>query len=751
VSDRRVLRWCGGWWAGIALLLTLWPTSVQARDLLTEGDTVGGWRVVRVVSHSEFRRVFLTDATGQETGVEITLKREGGTATVLVQPAPGQRPPTPLLEAVRALLDKPASNVGEQRPSAQELFQAEPDRTLSNFSIAAGFVLLALAALLLFLRLRGPPATALSADALPWRPTLLVTLAAFLLMWGYLQLTSIPAPLNRDTIRDILMGQQCHAAGWCHMGPQSSLGGLVQGTLWPRLAGSGLSITALQTTVHALEALGVALIVLAGARWLSLTVGVVAAAFFASGILWTRPDLPILWHPILMPLMAGAATASLVWLTRNRHLEAGVVAAVALGLSLEAHPVAAGLIPAWAAAVILWCRRPWTTLAAGALALGAMVLWLSPGTAVNNLSAVAGLSTPVWMGLVFMGGAVLSGLLRLRRRFAARLAALPPAHGVALVLGLLVAAQLLVVLAGLVIGHQLVARYHVQALPALSLLAALGLAKVLPAHGRPLGAAAIVLVALVGAAGASTIDYEGWHLEDAQRMGRELAASGYSHDILYTQLQGSDGQRLVAGMALVSEASTTDVRPPAGDILVVRTPRSRMPTPPPSDWRVVPLVDSDDVAVIRVRASRLASASSQVCVQTSAGRECLSGRRDPSRLQGPRSRLAYPTVRLPATPDTAYELRWEFPVTPGDPRLLSFGMHELAADCPWEMQLADGAAVHRPGDRPLPLGPEGGTLVLRSRRNVEGCQVAPIPWPPDLVEIGAGERELLQLPVVQAP
>lgn len=91
--------------------------SEQSYQVYSEQDLIEGWRITGVARHPEYMRYRLQKGD-LRTAVEITYRRQdspGSTRYYLVQPAPGERPPPILLNAVRRRLVQLESLPGHQR------------------------------------------------------------------------------------------------------------------------------------------------------------------------------------------------------------------------------------------------------------------------------------------------------------------------------------------------------------------------------------------------------------------------------------------------------------------------------------------------------------------------------------------------------------------------------------------------------------------------------------------------------------
>ena len=94
--------------AAFALVVVLLSASTAAAgDLVAEGETVAGWRLERVERHPEYVRYFFSKGEGT-TGLEVGASEDSSgpfaTRRHRLMPAPGQRPPVVLLQALMVRL-----------------------------------------------------------------------------------------------------------------------------------------------------------------------------------------------------------------------------------------------------------------------------------------------------------------------------------------------------------------------------------------------------------------------------------------------------------------------------------------------------------------------------------------------------------------------------------------------------------------------------------------------------------------------
>lgn len=698
------------------------------------------WRVVRVETHPEYRRFFLEGPDGT-AAVEVTARRGRSgmfqTPSFLIQPAPGQPPHMPLLEEFTRIFEALDTGGGASGGSALTV----DDRSAEVATRTAArvlWVVLVLAALLWRRRgaPRGPPvrsrAQLLAAGAL-------VAGASFC----YLAWSGGAPVLHLDSVRDVLMGRECLAGGACLAGPPTSVDGVLQGTLWPRilgaLDGAGVGIAGIHAVVLALDALSVCGVFLAGARWLPeprVAAPLAACAYLVLLAEGTDHHL-ILWHPSLGPAAATALTLALLGVAARGTWRRALVAGIALAVLVESHVASVAMLPALVVVVSARAERLGAALMAALVGCGATLLALSPGSVMRSAESVA---TSAWaVGALSLAATVVGSRLLFRER--------PP--GAALVVGAILAAQAVFWAVGAASGYDVAPwRYHLAALPALAGVVGGALAVGLGALGRG-GRGVLVGAALCGVAGLSwpltrpPEHYERLLLEDGQAVAEALARRGYDFEAGFARLRGVDSRRLVAALSLETAAGGD----PGDDVLVLKVPDGVMPERRPERWTVVPAAGAWSL-VVRPLNSWLGPRA-RVCARGTGPVRCVETERvwrEPAPASWVRAR-AYPSLsEWPEVPEGPFELRWEIPVRrEGTPRLVA-ARTVLGEGCGWTMLNAQGATLAGAGEALDLSRPEvGRTLVLSRRHGPGACESRPPRWPPDVVEVTTAETELRQL------
>lgn len=514
----------------------------------------------------------------------------------LVAPEEGA-PPAALMEALRERLRAEEAGwrwVAEGRAVGRTLAEAGlPARTRRlvlplGVAAALAFAATLLLSLGLARRLARPAAVAAPRA---WRRELAAAAVTVGLAYLYLALAYPAAPVHADTTRDLLMAADCLAGLPCDHGPPTTLGVIVQGSLWTRWLALGralgLGLAATQAATHLAFALSAGVMLLSTRRRLGAAVAAPAAALYTVGAA-ALLGVPILWNPSLAALPLAVFHALLVALAWDREGEARPLASLAvaagaglaLGLAIDCHVLFAVLVPALLAAVAGTARRPILALPAAA---GALVATLLAGSAaawrVNARAFVeAGAALPL-LALLLLA-VVTAGLAR------GRLLALPPRARAAVFVGAAAAytAGATAVLFG-VLGPAAGVRYLVPAVPGLALAAATliaHLARALAARLRARPATEVALVAaltlLVVAAVrvAAAPNDSGWTFADVEAIAPDVYRRAPSYRDVLAQARARTSAAIPA-LGLLEPRGA----PPGGEgreeILLFLLPRASAP------------------------------------------------------------------------------------------------------------------------------------------------------------------------------
>jgi hypothetical protein len=384
-----------------------------------------------------------------------------------------------------------------------------------------------------------------------WRAPLM-TLAVFAAAWLVLELGHPPVPLHDDTHEDLLQARVCLEEGRCPtVGVSTTVPGVAQGALWVNalaaLRAVPVSVGAIHGLTFALAAASIALLF----AYLLVRRGRPRLAWAAAALCtlgWLHGGtLHVPWNPSLSPL-----PAALLLVLALEHAERGrwwgaLPLGLALGLTLETHPVAVLAVPGTLLLAGMACRRGAAALLApaltGATALG-LYAAMSPGAALQNgVAALRAAGTPLLVGAVALPGVALLLQPRFRRArarprdlLAALALALPP---LAVVVGTALLSD----------EAPVGPRYLSPALPAVALLAAEALAPALSVRGAP--AALAVGAALLALWPATRHEAGIRRLAALEAVRTALEADGLTLDHAFARVSGPACQPLVGGLAAV--------------------------------------------------------------------------------------------------------------------------------------------------------------------------------------------------------
>jgi len=442
----------------------------------------------------------------------------------------------------------------------------------------------------------------------------LVAAAAFL--WAL----PLPLPVHDNTVRDLLLAQECLRGDGCPLeGQSAAFGGLYQGGMWKlvlaALQALGLGPDGAARLIALLAALAVVVTFLVGRSLMGETAGLVAAALLILGLGLNPTVLNILWNPSLLPLPTALLLACGIGAARTRSTGAWLGLGLATSLTLQSHVIALVWLPA--ILVLAHHRPPARRLAAwgggAALFLGSLAafslhaLIRSGQGLAAYLASGGGPDTPgagdgAWFSALFGVALVPGGLLW---RFSGRLD--EPRRAAVRSLVLLVVGSLGLLLAGaLITGWRFVPQYPVAFLPGLALLlgGAAGLAAVRPSlvhSGSPsarraltgLAVLLLLVAALVTATRKKVPAITRHTYRDAQIVAEILPELGLE-TLAEARLRLRSPQRFFLLSALELHLPPGDREAAAAGLhkdptLLFLIPSSTAPpTAPPSSWRVVP-------------------------------------------------------------------------------------------------------------------------------------------------------------------
>lgn len=322
----------------------------------------------------------------------------------------------------------------------------------------------------------------------------------FVLTWGLLELGHGPSALHGDAYEDLLRARACTEDALCRtVGVNTSVAPIAQGALWVDvlavLRGVGLSVDAIRSVTFALTASSIAIVFAVlrrrGAREVGwLTAGLLCVTYLVGGL------LRVPWNPSLTPLPAAFLFLLCLKQADDARWWRAVPLGVALGLTLESHPVAALVVPGALVVAGLTAesrRAAWLMPAFTALVASGLYALISPGAALVNTAAL--LAAAPLSGIFAALAALTAAAAAVRPRFAR---ATPRQRAIATA-ALLAGPVALAVTGRALVEAELGAlgvRYFAPALPALAFLLAESVAPALRARPVRIG---LTVVALVGA------------------------------------------------------------------------------------------------------------------------------------------------------------------------------------------------------------------------------------------------------------
>ncbi len=738
---------------------------------LAVGDEFGGWVIVEIEKHTEYRRYFFERA-GEGTAVEVTFRREGTgglvTDNYLIQPAPGERPPQALLRAVwqRFLrIDAARAPVVSRIPAAgpgadEKLITLAELHYGTTWRFCAGLLALALIAgwlvtqyLDAFREGFRPGGGALA------RGALFTVIAAF--SYFFLLGLSGRPPVTLDLSRDLLLARSCYQDLYCLSGPRTSFRGLFQGTLWARFLLPahlpGFGIAGSWITLLFLQALAVGLFHRSSAQALRPGAAVWSAALYLLGITLLIPAGEFSNHSLLpLPLAAFFAAASAV--LRTGRVREVALSAFLLAICLESHAACIGLVPAFAFLVLVSAHKPLWASGAGLLAFSSIAFWLSPESLINN--AVALWRDHGRSGLVAFSLALLFATA-LRRRW--RSLAVPARLIGFCALWLM---GFIVLSAAVTLTEQrpFLWVYSLQALPPAAFLAAAGLGAAAgwlqSRRGRaatsgiavPLLAASIASGFWVKACIRAERSQAEWLVSDMERLAEHFRSRDLGYRDLAPRLRTLENRLFLAGIAPYLSATRGTGKASGGEeLLVLRRPAGELPASLPEGWQRVPL-GSGTAALLWSHRAWVRQQTMEVChrplaADGSTARCTRTGWADGEPDADHAARWisrAYPTlpVRAPKMPPGAYEVTYTFPVRiTGEEarrRIRTARIRTGQGLCGWWIGAVRG--VRYRGALPalsvelMNSEARTGALEVTARFNAEGCLPKHAPFPPPLVE-----------------
>ncbi len=261
-------------------------------------------------------------------------------------------------------------------------------------------------------------------------------------------------------------------------------------------------------------------------------------------------EYPVLWNPTLVPIVSVLFFASLMGLLRRGRLIDALLAGVCLSLVVDVHLVHFVYVPVYLLAVGTACRRPWWAVLLGSAACLGLLWLVSRGALMHNLAQLhaAGLLLPVAWALP------VPFLVGLAWRDAYDVLEAPVLQFLLLAFVCLVLMLGPVVAQQIAIGHAVVPRYFLPAIPLATLLLA-HLSRQLPGSWM-LRRVSFVLVwgytlflalAVVRWIGPSKTY---WSAAEVEALAGALHRKGYSYETLVRHLRGPEHQLLLKCLAV---------------------------------------------------------------------------------------------------------------------------------------------------------------------------------------------------------
>jgi hypothetical protein len=582
---------------------------------------------------------------------------------------------------------------------------------------------------------------------------------------AYLAAMGLEPAIHKDSARDMLLARDGLDFGiW--EGCSAAFGDFRQGVLWIRFLALthavGLGPVGQHVILAGLLVLSVCLFDRGALDHFGEDLGWVPAAVFLA-LLLVGTGYPNLWNPIFAPLGIVCLTLGLLQVVTRGSTRAACASAASLALAAEGHPAALLTAPVLVAAVCLSCRRPVRALLLSIVSGGvpsfavSSTTWLHNGRALLReawvLPFVAIALAGAVGGAVVLRGPWLALSVDRRRRWLL----------VAIVGG--VTAQ---AVAASMLSHTVLfsPQYYLAMLPALAILAGLGLRRirVRSTLGRWSGVVATAIpafllcvpmsVAAVWRFGIATgaASMPSYSMREAEILASFFWKAGYSFPDVQRRLRGPDSFALMAAIAPFAPAPDGSVERPMEDLRVLAfADRDAPDGGMPAGGRAVdlgggrtawtlPLDGWVRLAPARVCFAALAGEPAPVCAEVATSSIGYHGKyRD----------LAFPALLgvhdahmrfREASRADSMKTMWELPIViHGDDAERYFELVGVIG-APWRIEGVEGVG-HR-GELPARhvvldrSGALSGRIVLAS--------LAP-PWqdyPPDFLETRAGEAAL---------
>lgn len=576
----------------------------------------------------------------------------------------------------------------------------------------------------------------------PSRRQAVLALVVFVLAWVWLSLRP-SAPLHEDTSRDLAFARDLVDGTTLHLhGAWASFASLQHGSGWIDFLAAcqlaGLGIVGIERLLTLLLAASVTLAYLGFTRALPRHPEIAsdarrierASLVGALLLLASLPfvcEMPILWPPMLLPVVVVLAHVSMWRLLRDGALVDALALAVWCALACDLQLICAALAWLGIVAVPLASKRPWIATPV-ALALGlATAALCSPAALTANLDI---LDERGWMvpACVVLCVAVVAGALA-RRRFLAL--GWEPRLRVALGVELMLLVLILLV-PRLLSGSSpdtapvLTGRYLLPFVPAVALAAALVCCRARSPRSATLslGFAAVLLLASYAtlrpkSARALPI-HPAWRIAEFAPVAAVIAERGWTWTELAVHLQGPGYAQVLGYLSSVVEPGSADpARADAGLLLLaleLDDARSLLDELPADRVQTVEL---DDLHALVIETSaRTDRRGAQLCRD---GQAC----QDVVLAVTRRTYQAQASAWVGAEPAAQWlradgrgeprELQWRIPVAAGAPATLMLSS-TLPERCAWFFVATEGldSSTALPSHvLELPADAEGALLISR--------------------------------------
>ena len=599
-------------------------------------------------------------------------------------------------------------------------------------------------------------------------------LAVAALTGAYLAALGLEPPIHKDSARDMLLARDGLEFG-IFEGCSAAFGDFRQNVLWIRFlaltSAAGLGPVGQHVILAGLLMVSVCLLDRGALDAFGEDLGWAPAAVFLA-LLLVATGYPNLWNPIFAPLGIACVMLGLLQVVTHGSTPAACASAASLALAAEGHPATLLIAPVVVATVCMSCRRPVRALSLSIVSGVVPSFAVSSSSWLHNGREVLREAWYVPLITAALAGAVLSAF-KLRGPWLA----LSVERRRRWLLAMIVVGVTAQAAAASILSHAVLfsPQYYLAALPALAILAGLGLRRirVRSRFGRwgavaaTTIAAVVLLVPLSIAAiwrfgvSSHTASMPNYTMREAEILASVFWDTGYAFPDVQRHLRGPDSFALMASMAPFASGPNGSVDRSMEDVRVLAfadgyAPGGGMPAGGRQvdlghrrkAW-ILPLDSWVRLAPARFCCVALANGHTPACTDITTGSIEYRGRyRD----------LTFPS--LPGVHDTRMRCRdglragaikttWELPVVIHADDAERYLDLVGVIGAPWVIERVEGVG-HRGAlpSRHVVLDRSGalsGHVVLASLAT---------PWqdyPPDFLETRAGEAELRQSITQLAP